>query len=78
MATYDNVAKYYRKVMNFTPPNMETRFANATPSYNPALVAEGGPLDVSYHAYAYSWTTWVAVALEGIGVKNTDSFINEP
>lgn len=74
--TYDNVAKYYRKAMNFTPPNMDTRLANATPSYNHALVAEGGPLDVSYPAYAYSWTTWVGVALEGIGLKKTDSFIN--
>lgn len=74
--TYENVAKYYKKAMNFTPYDGETRFANSTPSYNPALVAEGGPLDISYPAYAYGWTSWVAVALEGIGIKNTDSFIN--
>lgn len=72
---YDNVDKYYRKAMNFTPPDLSTRLANATPVYNPALVSVGGPLDVSYSAYSYSWTTWLAVALQGLGIPNTDSFI---
>lgn len=72
---YDNVAKYYKKAMNFTPPDLSSRLANATPVYNPALVSEGGPLDVSYSAYSYSWTTWLAVALQGLGIQNTDSFI---
>jgi len=72
---FDTVSKYYRKGMNFTPP-ANTRFTNATPSYNPALVSQRGPLDVTYPAYANSWTTWVAVAMEAIGIKNTDSFIN--
>jgi choline dehydrogenase len=72
---FDTVSKYYRKGMNFTPP-ANTRSTNATPSYNPALVSQGDPLDVTYPAYANSWTTWVAVAMEAIGIKNTDSFIN--
>ncbi|RMZ84871.1 hypothetical protein DV738_g250, partial [Chaetothyriales sp. CBS 135597] len=72
---YDAVAQYYKKPTNFTPP-ADTRIANATPSYNPDTVAYGGPLDVSYPAYAYSWASWLAVALESIGIENTDSFIN--
>lgn len=72
---YDNVVKYYKKAMNFTPPDLSSRLANATPVYNPALVSEGGPLDVSYSSYSYSWTTWLAVALQGLGIQNTDSFI---
>ncbi|KAL9602708.1 MAG: hypothetical protein Q9219_001698 [cf. Caloplaca sp. 3 TL-2023] len=72
---YDNVHKYYNKATNFTPPDLSTRWANATPTYDPALIVTGGPLDVSYGAYAYSWTTWLAVALDGIGIKNTNSFI---
>lgn len=72
---YDNIKQYYRKAENFTPPDASTRLANATVSYNEALVHEGGPLDVSYSAYSYSWTTWLAVALEGIGIRNTDSFV---
>jgi choline dehydrogenase len=74
--TFDIVSNYYRKAMNFTPPDLETRIANATPSFNPALVVQGGPLDVTYPAYAYSWTSWLAIALESVGVLNTDSFIN--
>lgn len=31
---------------------------------------------MTYPAYAYSWSTWVGAALEGIGVNKTDSFIN--
>ena len=72
---YENIARFYKKAMNFTPPK-DTRLANATPSYNPALVGTGGPLDVTYPAYAYSFTTWVGVALEGIGIEKTDSFVN--
>lgn len=73
---YDHAVKYYQKAMNFEPPTPGARFANATPAYNPDLVATGGPLAVTYSNYAFSWTTWVAVAMKGIGIPNTDSFIN--
>ncbi|KAL1962130.1 hypothetical protein VTN77DRAFT_534 [Rasamsonia byssochlamydoides] len=74
--TYDNVVQYYRKSMNFTPPDMATRWANSTPAYNPADTATGGPLAVSYAAFAQSWSTWAAKALEAIGIRKTDAFIN--
>lgn len=73
---YDDIVKYYQKAMNFEPPTPGARFANATPAYNPDLIATGGPLAVTYANYAFSWSTWVAVAMEGIGIPNTDSFIN--
>ena len=73
--TYANIAQYYKKNMNFTPP-ADTRFLNTTPSYSPAQTRKGGVLDVTYPAYGNSWTTWTAAALDGIGVKNTDSFLN--
>lgn len=75
--TYDNdVGKYYRKSMNFTPPDMETRLPNSTPAYNPIDTVTGGLLDISYAAYAQSWSTWVATAMEAIGIKNTNAFID--
>lgn len=74
--TYENVVEYYRKSMNFTPPDMETRLANSTPSYDENDTATGGPLDVIYPAYSQSWSTWVAKALEAVGMTNTNSFIN--
>jgi len=73
--TWDNVLPFYRKSMNFTPPNAATRFANATPNYNAAATAQGGPLDITYAAYAESWSTWVARGLAAIGVPSVGSFI---
>ena len=74
---YNNdVSKYYRKSMNFTPPDTDTRLANSTPSYNPADTVIGGPLDISYPAFAQPWSTWVAKAMEAIGIKNTNAFID--
>ncbi|MCJ1386379.1 hypothetical protein MMC17_009505 [Xylographa soralifera] len=74
--TYDHVANYYRKSMNFTPPDTKTRLANSTPAYNSADTVTGGPLDVSYAAFAQSWSTWVAEAMDATGIRNTDAFIN--
>jgi choline dehydrogenase len=73
--TYENVLPYYRKTMNFTIPDSATRLANATPSYNTGDVTYGGPLQVTYPAYAQSWSTWVAKGLAAIGIAPTDSFI---
>ena len=72
---FDTVYKYYRKAMNFAPL-AETRRANATPEWREKDVATGGPLDVRYPAYAYSWSTWLATALNAVGVMQTDSFIS--
>ncbi|KKK20301.1 hypothetical protein ARAM_002426 [Aspergillus rambellii] len=74
--TYENVVKYYHKSMNFTPPDSETRLANATPLYDSADVVTGGPLSVTYAAYSESWSTWVAKGMAAVGILPTDSFIN--
>lgn len=74
--TWDNVLPYYRRSMNFTPPNAMTRFANATPSYDAAATAQGGPLDITYSAYAESWSTWVARGLAAIGMPGTGALLD--
>jgi choline dehydrogenase len=74
--TYENVVSYYRKSMDFTPPDNESRFANATPLYDPADTVTGGPLAVTYPSYATSWGTWVANSMEAAGIGKTDAFIN--
>ncbi|KAF7174683.1 hypothetical protein CNMCM7691_003369 [Aspergillus felis] len=68
--TYDKIAQYYKKPVRFSPYRDGTRLANATPSYDPTEVGHTGPLDVTYPAYAYSWTTWLAV------MQATDSFLD--
>ncbi|KAI0139590.1 GMC oxidoreductase [Hypoxylon sp. NC0597] len=74
--TYDNMVKYYERTMNFSPPNSQTRLANATPTYDPADTATGGGLDVTFPSYSQSWSTWVAKGLAAIGLSQVESFIN--
>jgi choline dehydrogenase len=74
--TYANIAQYYKKPVRFVPPRVDTRFANATPSYDPAQVRSNGTVGVTYAAYAYSWTTWLATMLDAAGLKATNSFMD--
>ena len=74
--TWENVLPFYKKSMDFVPPDASTRFANATPSYTASSTARGGPLDISYPAYAQAWSTWVAKGLAAIGIPQAKSFID--
>ena len=71
---YHNLAQYYKKPARFTPARDGTRLANATPVYDPAEVGHNGPLDVTFTAYAFSWSTWFAVMLDSVGMKLTNAF----
>ena len=73
---YDNMLEFYARTMNFTPPDNQERFANATPMYDPKDTSEGGGLAVTYPAYAQSWGTWLSVAWQAIGIKKVNAFIN--
>ncbi|KAI1423698.1 putative choline dehydrogenase [Xylaria sp. FL1777] len=74
--TYDKLQKYYYKSLNFTTELSNERLANSTPSYDRNLVPTGGLLDVSYTSFASPWSTWVAKAMDMVGLKHTVAFIN--
>ena len=74
--TYGNVVQYYQKSMNFTPPDSATRFANATPMYNPADTVTGGPLSITFATWSEAWSTWVAKGMAAIGIQKTDALLN--
>lgn len=74
--TYGNMLQYYHKTMNFSPPEPNARFANATPQYNAADTVTIGRLDVTYAAYAQPWSTWVAKGLAAVGIPPVNAFIN--
>ncbi|KAI1361626.1 putative choline dehydrogenase [Xylaria arbuscula] len=74
--TYDEVKKYYYKSLNFTTELADERLANSTPSYDKDIVPTGGLLDISYTSFASPWSTWVAKAMDMVGLKNTVAFIN--
>jgi len=72
--TYENVSPYYHKSLNFTPPNMNVRPENSTPSYDFSTLGEGGPLDVSYANYAQGFSSWVKQAYEAQGMSPITGF----
>lgn len=72
--TYDNVAPYYKKSLNFTPPDMSKRIANSTPSYDQSTLGTGGPLALTYPNYAQSFSTWVAMAMKEVGIPHIPGF----
>ncbi|KFA71274.1 hypothetical protein S40288_08485 [Stachybotrys chartarum IBT 40288] len=74
--TFDNMLEYYHRTMNFSPPDLEARFANSTPQYDEIDTASGGGLDITYASYAQSWSTWLAEGLEAIGIPRANHFID--
>ncbi|KAJ5578597.1 GMC oxidoreductase [Penicillium hispanicum] len=73
---YDQSSKYYRKSLNFTTANTELRLANATTQEEHGTIVTGGLLDVSYSTWAQSFSTWIAKAMDSVGILSTDAFIN--
>lgn len=73
--TFDKLLPYFKKSVQFTPPNTEMRAANASAKYNPdAFSSTGGPLHVSFPNYAAPFSTWVAKGLRAIGIGEIDDF----
>jgi len=52
--TWENFLPYFQKSVNFTPPDMNLRFANSTPEYDAEAAASNGtrPLSVTFSNYA--------------------------
>lgn len=72
--TWDNLLPYYLKSLNFTPPDLSKRLANATPSYDASTIDGHGLLDVTYPNYAQGLATWVEKALADSGIEPIDGF----
>ncbi|KAK1149676.1 hypothetical protein N8T08_005229 [Aspergillus melleus] len=73
--TWDRVLPYFKRTVHFTPPNILTRFPNATPSYDPrAYEPSGGPLEVSFANYAMSFSTWMRLGMNAIGIEDIQDF----
>lgn len=74
--TYPDFSAYYQKSMDFSASTIESRYPNATPTYDDLVTAEGGPLAVSFPAFAQSWSTWVARGLEAVGINPRGALID--
>ncbi|OCK80877.1 GMC oxidoreductase [Lepidopterella palustris CBS 459.81] len=74
---WTNFLPYFEKSMDFTPPDMSKRAANATPQYDLSVLGNGnGPLDVTFPNYGQPWSSWVQIALKGIGVNPIAGFLS--
>ncbi|ORY67233.1 uncharacterized protein BCR38DRAFT_456055 [Pseudomassariella vexata] len=67
---FDNLLKYFKKSCQLAPPNLEKRNStNATVIYDPAAFdPSGGPLQVSWNNWVDPTLTWIAKAIEEIGL----------
>ncbi|RJE23148.1 Gmc oxidoreductase [Aspergillus sclerotialis] len=73
--SFDETLPYYKKSVEFTPPDSDARAKNATAGYNSAAYdSGGGPLRVSYPNYAMPFSSWVAQGMESIGIHENQDF----
>jgi choline dehydrogenase len=72
--TFDNILPYFKKSLNFTPPDISKRGVNATPSYDASTLAQGGPLDITFSKYAQAINTWVQKGMQAVGILPQNGF----
>ncbi|KAI7703654.1 alcohol oxidase [Hortaea werneckii] len=74
---WDNILPFFKRSMQFNPPNVQARGENATPSYDlEAYSAEGGPLQVSYPNFAMPFGVYGLEALKAAGLPQANGFSN--
>ncbi|KAK2054361.1 alcohol oxidase [Colletotrichum caudatum] len=74
--SFDRFLPYFQKSFTFTPPNTETRLANATTAYFESDFdpSSGSPIHVTYPNWTPVWSTWAAKGLEALGMNLTDRY----
>ncbi|KAB2111301.1 Dehydrogenase [Alternaria gaisen] len=74
--SFDQFLPYFKKSFTFTPPNLETRLANATTAYveSDFTSSPSSPIQVTYPNWTPVWSTWAAKGLEALGMNLTDKF----
>ena len=72
---WDSFLPYFKKSLQFTPPDAAKRAANATAEYDPASLGNSnGPLSVTFSNYAQAIASWVQKGLSEIGIKPIKGF----
>ncbi|KAI7370855.1 alcohol oxidase, partial [Hortaea werneckii] len=74
---WDNILPFFKRSMQFNPPNVGARGENATPSYDlEAYSADGGPLQVSYPNFAMPFGVCGVEAFKAAGLPQANGFSN--
>lgn len=73
--TFDKVLPYFKRTVQFTPPNQRLRACNATvPFDGDPFYPDGQPLHVTYSNYGMPFSSWMKRGLEAIGIHETKDF----
>jgi choline dehydrogenase len=73
--SFENMLPWYKKSAEFTPPNDEHRLPNSTTIYDESLWSkDGGPLQVGFPNWVNPISSWIALGLEHLGLKNLPGF----
>ena len=73
--SFENMLPWDKKSAEFTPPNEEHRLPNSTTIYNESLWSkDGGPLQVGFPNWVNPISSWIALGLEHLGLKNLPGF----
>ncbi|KAI7601609.1 hypothetical protein D0864_15704, partial [Hortaea werneckii] len=74
---WDNILPFFKRSMQFNPPNVGARGENATPSYDlEAYSADSGPLQVSYPNFAMPFGVYGVEAFKAAGLPQANGFSN--
>lgn len=66
---FSNFLTYFKKSVQFSPPNQGARAANATPLYDTSVFSSsGGPLHVSYPNFASPSASWLSLGFNMLGI----------
>ncbi|KAH6658291.1 hypothetical protein BKA67DRAFT_591341 [Truncatella angustata] len=72
---FESFLPYFEKSVNFTPPDITKRRANASTQYDPnAFTTPGGPVQVGYTNWVAVWSTWLEKGMQAIGMNATAGF----
>ncbi|KAK4868170.1 hypothetical protein LT330_007368 [Penicillium expansum] len=72
---FDKVLPFYKKSVQFMPPNTDYRAQNASADYGvDAYDSDSGPLQVSYANFAQPFSSWMSLGMEAIGINQVQDF----
>ncbi|CDM35856.1 CAZyme family AA3 [Penicillium roqueforti] len=73
---FDEVLSFYKKSVQFSPPNTDYRVQNASADFDvDAYDSDGGPLQVSYANFAEPFSSWMSLGMEAIGIDQAKDFV---
>jgi len=72
--TWDNILPYFKKSVDFTPPNKAKMGVNASIPYDPAAYGQGGPLHVTYSNYYQPMNPGLIKGFEALNFKSQTGF----